>query len=93
MKFILKIVLIIGLILVPYSCVTQKFIAKYPVNSKCLYYDGVNDSTIIYIDHYSLIEGVYVRDTEFKNDTTIVGWTLHKNILPIKENIKVELDQ
>lgn len=94
-KIILKLIIIIILLLIPYSCMTTKdLMNNYPVNSKWKwYYNSKYDTVIVYIDHYSFIEGIIIRDTEVRTDTTIYGKVNPVFLHPIKENTQEERDQ
>lgn len=69
----LKKIILFGLLLfLPYSCVTLKQSNQYPINSAWYYNDGEHEM-IVYIDRISIIEGIIIRDTKVRNDTTIFG--------------------
>lgn len=58
---------------------------RYPVGSAWIYYYNTKtDSSIVYIDHIDLIQGIVIRNTEFRNDTTIIGYTHSAFLYPIK---------
>lgn len=68
---------------VPYSCSTIKINkTKYPVNTEWIYYDGVNDSTTVYIAYHSIFGKIYVKDSLDNAKATAVGWVEEKFLLP-----------
>ena len=80
--------------LIPYSCMTTKKLVTYPIDSKWKwYYNSKYDTLIVYIDRHSIIEGIIIRDTEVRTDTTVYGRVNPVFLYPIKENIQEELDQ
>lgn len=74
-----KLVIFLFLLLLPAGCITT----KYGVGTKMIYYDGVHDSTKVYVHSYRLF-WVEIRDTQIINDTTIIGITREKYLHPIK---------
>jgi hypothetical protein len=80
MKIFKKILPFIFILLFTSCQVAMK--TTYPKNSVWWYYDGVNDSTKVYINHYSLIEGIIVRDTQMLNDSSIIGSVKKYQLFP-----------
>jgi hypothetical protein len=80
---LIKILIIIFFVLLPYSCsITKINKTKYPKDSKWIYYDGINDSTVVYIAYHSIFGKIYIKDSLDNSKATAVGWVEEQFLLP-----------